>query len=89
MAELSGAPTSVEDLQRQPQTQGGGGRSWVPTPTSAAPLVVVVSVSCLCRASLAVQMAKRLRAVQETQIQSLAWADPLEKGMATHSSILA
>ena len=27
--------------------------------------------------------------VQETQIQSLYWEDPLEKGMATHSSILA
>ena len=26
---------------------------------------------------------------QETQIQSLGWEDPLEKGMATHSSILA
>ena len=28
-------------------------------------------------------------AVQETQVQSLSWKDPLEKGMATHSSILA
>ena len=28
-------------------------------------------------------------AVQETQVQSLGWEDPLEKGMATHSSILA
>ena len=27
-------------------------------------------------------------AVQETQVQSLSWKDPLEKGMATHSSIL-
>ena len=27
--------------------------------------------------------------MQETQVQSLAWEDPLEKGMATHSSILA
>ena len=26
---------------------------------------------------------------QETQVQSLGWEDPLEKGMATHSSILA
>ena len=30
-----------------------------------------------------------LRAMQETWLQSLAWEDPLEKGMATHSSILA
>ena len=27
--------------------------------------------------------------IQETQVQSLGWEDPLEKGMATHSSILA
>ena len=34
-------------------------------------------------------MAKRLSAMQETQVQSLGWEDPLEKEMATHSSILA
>ena len=34
-------------------------------------------------------MVKNLPAVQETKEQSLAWEDPLEKGMATHSSILA
>ena len=27
--------------------------------------------------------------MQETQVQSLGWEDPLEEGMATHSSILA
>ena len=32
---------------------------------------------------------KYLPAMQETQVQSLGWEDPLEKGMATHSSILA
>ena len=30
-----------------------------------------------------------LPAMQETQVRSLGWEDPLEKGMATHSSILA
>ena len=35
------------------------------------------------------QTLKNLPAMQETQVQSLAWEDPLEKGMATHSSILA
>ena len=35
------------------------------------------------------QTVKNLPAMQETQIQSLDWEDPLEKGMATHSSILA
>ena len=32
---------------------------------------------------------KNLPALQETQVQCLGWQDPLEKGMATHSSILA
>ena len=34
-------------------------------------------------------MVKNLLARQETQVQSLSWEEPLEKGMATHSSILA
>ena len=40
-------------------------------------------------ASLVAQAVKNLPAMQETQVQSLGWADPLEEGMATHSSILA
>ena len=39
--------------------------------------------------SLIAQMAKNPRAVQETQVWSLSWEDPLEKGMATQSRILA
>ena len=35
------------------------------------------------------QIAKNLPAMQETQIQSLGWEDPPEKGMATHSIIVA
>ena len=35
------------------------------------------------------QMVKNLPAMQETKVQSLGLEDPLEKGMATHSSILA
>ena len=35
------------------------------------------------------QMVEKLPAVQETQVRSLGWEEPLEKGMATHSSILA
>ena len=34
-------------------------------------------------------MVKNLPAMQETQVQSLGWEDPVEEGMATHSSILA
>ena len=40
-------------------------------------------------ASLVAQMVKRLPAMQATRIQSLGREDPLEKEMATHSSILA
>ena len=40
-------------------------------------------------ASLVAQLVKNLPAMQETQVQSLGREDPLEKGMVTHSSILA
>ena len=40
-------------------------------------------------ASLIAQLVKNLPAVQETQVQFLGGQDPLEKEMATHSSILA
>ena len=35
------------------------------------------------------QMVNNLLAMQETHVRSLGWEDPLEKGMDTHSSILA
>ena len=40
-------------------------------------------------ASLVVQTLKNLPSMQETQVQFLGREDPLEKGMVTHSSILA
>ena len=40
-------------------------------------------------ASLVAQMVKNLPAMKGTRAQSLGWEDPLEKGAATHSSILA
>ena len=39
------------------------------------------------RASLEAQMVKNLPAMQETQVQSLGWEGPLEKGVATHCRI--
>ena len=39
--------------------------------------------------SLVAQRVKNLPAMQETQVQVLGWEDPLEEGMAIHSSILA
>ena len=41
------------------------------------------------RASLAAQLVKNVPAMQETWVRSLGWKAPLEKGTATHSSILA
>ena len=41
------------------------------------------------RVSLVAQMVKNLPIMQETQVQSLGWEDPLEKEVATHSSTLA
>ena len=41
------------------------------------------------RTSLVAQRVKHLSAMQETQVQSLGWEDPLETEMAAHSSILA
>ena len=43
----------------------------------------------LAVASLVVQKVKTPSAVQETRVRSLGWEDPLEEGMATHSSIIA
>ena len=40
-------------------------------------------------ASLVAQMVKSLPAIWEAWVQCLGWEDPLEKEMATHSSILA
>ena len=49
----------------------------------------VLNSKYIKRVSLMAQMVKNLLAVWETWVQSLVWEDPLEKGMATQSSILA
>ena len=47
-----------------------------------------IDYPCWCSwASLVAQTAKNSPAMQETWVQSLGWEDPLEEGMATHSSI--
>ena len=50
--------------------------------------IVYLTSPYLNRASLVAQMIQYLPAMQETQVQSLGQEDPLEKGMATQSSIL-
>ena len=51
--------------------------------------VLVLFGGCFHCSSVLAQMVKNPPATQETQVQCLAWEDPLEKGKATHSSILA
>ena len=46
-------------------------------------------LTCTVWITLVAQTAKRLSAMQKTQVRSLGWEDPLEKEMAAHSSILA
>ena len=67
-------------MQGDPDLIPGSGRSLgerndYPLPYSRAPLVA--------------QLVKNLPAIQETWVRSLNWEDPLEKGKASHSSILA
>ena len=52
-------------------------------------LYCVLCVLRSTKASLVGQLVKNLPAVQETWVRSLGWEDPLGKGKATHSSILA
>ena len=62
-------------------------------PTASQALLVeatsLLDVVYIYMASLGAQMVKNLPAVQVTQVLSLGQVDPLEKGMATSSSILA
>ena len=52
------------------------------------PLGIWVGLSSWIGVFMVAQMVKNLSAMQETHVQSLGWEDPLEKEMATHSSIL-
>ena len=54
-----------------------------------APLAPILKKDYLYQvASLVAQLVKNPPAMQETWVQSLGWENPLEKGMATHSSTL-
>ena len=53
------------------------------------PMIILIKADAQIWASQVAQMVKNLRAVQDTWVWSLGWEDPLEKGMATHYSILA
>ena len=70
--------------------EGGIGPSWALQQLSDTEQVLFTEllISDLW-ASLVAQMVKNMSVVQKTQVQSLGWEDPLEKRMATHSSIPA
>ena len=53
------------------------------------PVLHEIKIMHVLRASLVVQLVKNPPAVLKTWLRSLGWEDPLEKGKATHSSILA
>ena len=51
--------------------------------------LVFTAVQTITQGFPGASVVKNLPAVQETRVQSLGWEDPLEEGMATHSSILS
>ena len=59
----------------------------MPPPRKIFNLLTIASY--LTQASLVAQLVKNLPAMQETWVWSPVWEDPLEKGKAAHSSILA
>ena len=58
-------------------------------PVTIVRTLVVFSVLFAVVTSLVAQMVKHLPTMQETQVRSLGWEDPLEKEIAPHSSTLA
>ena len=57
--------------------------------SSVAPNIYMSSISELLWDSLVAQLVNSPPAMRETWVQSLCWEDPLEKGKAIHSRILA
>ena len=51
--------------------------------------IILTTEDAINQASLVAQMVKNLTAMRETWVLSLSWEDPLEKRVATHSSIIA
>ena len=78
VAGMGGVGGSLKSMSRFTQNQGLGFSPWE-----------LFDASILKWASLVAQTVKSLPAKQETQVQSLGQEDLLEKGTATHSSILA
>ena len=85
---------SSEDLPNpgiEPLSPAQSGRfsTTVPPGSPSVHMCIYVSISVYIRAFLVAQLVKNPPAMRETWVQSLGWEDPLEKGKATHSCILA
>ena len=78
-------------LQSHPAHQTQACKLVISTILGAPPQLptFILLVPTISWASLVARTVKNQPAMQETWIQSLGWEDPLEEGMATHSSILA
>ena len=63
--------------------------NWFSTPRATPSTVFFKAMSLVERVSLVAQLVKDPHAMWKTSVQSLGWEDSLEKGKATHSSILA
>ena len=50
--------------------------------------ILIIMILMILMLSLVAETVKNLPAMRETWVQSLGWEDPLEEGMATHSSVL-
>ena len=80
-SEIQFLPRESRGSEGVPEGFSDGVRRWLQADISLKPP--------LLGASLVAQMVKDLPGMQETWVQFLGQEDPLEKGMATHSSILA
>ena len=74
--------------QEEHQGDFPGGPVIESQPCSAGNMGLIIPGQ-VTRASLVAQLVNNLLGMQETWVPSLGWEDPLEKGTATHSSILA
>ena len=79
--------TKTTTLKKKNST-GELGSSMIPA-KSCMEIVSDLNIYFVSGTSLVAQMVKRLPAMQETQVQSPGWEDPLGKEMASHSSTLA
>ena len=85
LAGSSGHGVSQATLERVVLSFSSGS-SW---PRSQACVSCIAGRFFITVTSLVAQMVNNWPAMQETQVQSLGWEDPVEKDMVTHSSILA